>query len=55
MIQLIPGTVTFYREKQKRRGWAEEKFVEAIKISPAEGETYRCHAYDVLGLTPLLS
>lgn len=30
--------VAFYKQKQKRRGGAEEKFVEAIKISPSEGK-----------------
>lgn len=30
--------VAFYREKQKRRGGADEMFVEAVKISPAEGK-----------------
>jgi hypothetical protein len=29
--------VAFYKAKQKRRGGVESKFVEAIKISPAEG------------------
>ena len=33
-------TVAFYKQKQKRRGGAEEKYVEAIKISPDEGKPY---------------
>lgn len=30
--------VAFYKQKQNKRGKAEEKYAEAIKISPAEGE-----------------
>jgi hypothetical protein len=33
-------SVAFYRQKQIRRGGVEDKFVEAIKISPAEGEIF---------------
>lgn len=33
------GEVAFYKQKQKARGGVEEKFVDVIRISPAEGET----------------
>ena len=39
LFLLTPDAVSFYKEKQKWRDRAEEKFVEAITISPAEGET----------------
>ena len=45
--------MAFYRQKQKRRGGAEEKFIEAIKISPAEGETCWYRECVVFGLTHL--
>jgi hypothetical protein len=39
VVCLTKEIVAFYRDKQKRRGGADEMFVEAVKISPAEGET----------------
>ena len=39
--------MAFYRQKQKRRGGVEENFVEAIKISPAEGEIHAYRKYNM--------
>ncbi|KAJ3493272.1 hypothetical protein NMY22_g20233 [Coprinellus aureogranulatus] len=64
----IKKKLAFYQEKQKRRGGDPAKFVEAIRISPAEElaifwntaahitpETARAHIKDFANLTPKLS
>lgn len=38
MVYWYGHIVAFYKQKQRRRGGVEENYVEAIKISPAEGK-----------------
>jgi hypothetical protein len=50
----MAGTVAFYKQKQIRLKGTEDHFVEAIRISPAEGKIFCYHIYNFFDRTDLL-